>query len=146
MSVPTSYDAASLAAAMHAWLGETALSLGWSVEGGSYTDAITDTLLWYGVTDLANATNIGKVRAIARVAVWEAAASAAVSRVDWSRGAERVSGSQEPEAIAKVAARMRAEAVAGGYIESNVGRLRTVQIVRGNDIYGTAERTGGEFG
>ena len=145
MSVPTIYDSDTLAAAMHAWLGGTAASLRWSVAAGSYTDAITDALLLYGVSTLEEATNIGKVRALARVAVWEAAAAAVASRVDWSRGAERVSGSQEYAAVAAQANRERQAAITADYITSATAGLRIVPLVYAGDIYGTATRSDGEF-
>jgi hypothetical protein len=145
MSLPT-YDSASLAAAMHAWLGPTAASLGWSVEGGNYTEPIIDTLLMYGdVTDVAEMTDIRKTRALALVAAWRAAVSALVPRVNWSRQGESVSGSQEHTAALKQLQAAIAEAVAGGYITPASGTLRTFAITRGNDIYGVVRTVGSEL-
>lgn len=71
MSVPASYDQHEITYYMHSTLGKTAEALGWAPPN-SYEEAVTDTLLLYGVDDIASATDIEKLRACARLAAWQA--------------------------------------------------------------------------
>ena len=129
MPVPDAYTEEALAAAMNQWVSTTAVLLGWSVDDGSYDDPIIDALSWYGVTDIANATDVKKLRALARVAVWESAASALASSVDWSRGAESVRSSQAYENALKQLAAARKRAADEGYTIGPVAALVVSDIV-----------------
>lgn len=73
MAFPHSYDEGELASYMHAVIGKTAGVLGWTAPE-SYREAVNDALLAYGVTDIAEATDITRLRACARLAVWQAVA------------------------------------------------------------------------
>lgn len=87
MPAPTTYTEAQLAAYVVTALGETASALGW-VTAPTVTpalqEAVNDTLLLYGVNDIANATDPGKLRAFARVAAWRAALASLAARFAFS--------------------------------------------------------------
>jgi hypothetical protein len=86
---PTSYTEAGLKAYMHAQLGPVADDLSWSVAGGSYDEAITDTLLTYGENDIALALDMVKLRALAMVAAWRQAQQAAAGLITFSAFGDR---------------------------------------------------------
>lgn len=75
MPVPTIYTEKSLADFMHDQLGEVAelvnggLVVGVS-DAGSYKEAVNETLIVYGVSDIIYANDIKKLRALARREVW----------------------------------------------------------------------------
>lgn len=71
MTVPSSYTPEELATYMHAVLGKTARVLGWTVQG-SYDEAVNDAAILCGVSDVAAVSDIEKLRAAARLAVWRA--------------------------------------------------------------------------
>ena len=82
MSLPTSYDAIGLGAYMATVLGKTGTALGWET-ADDYAEAVNDALLLYGrVTDIAEATDIEKLRACARLAVWQAVEADTVAYYD----------------------------------------------------------------
>lgn len=93
MSVPAGYDDAQLAAFMLAVLGPTAAALGWTAPA-HVSEPLIETLVAYGVDDIAAATDVPKLRALARWQAWEAAAEALVSRYDISTDGQSLSRSQ----------------------------------------------------
>lgn len=78
MPVPTSYTETGLADYMKSVLAETAEAINWITTPGSYQEAVNETLIAYGVDDIAEATDIKKLRVIARREVWRAVADATV--------------------------------------------------------------------
>jgi hypothetical protein len=76
MPAPTSYTEKSLAEFMHAELGRVATVLGYSVgasDAGAYAETVNETLLVYGATTIADASEIKKLRALARLEAWKKA-------------------------------------------------------------------------
>lgn len=71
MPVPSSYTEDTLKAFCHTLLTETATGLGWSVDGGSYDSVVEDVLIEYGVPNIAEASDLRKIRALARVCTWK---------------------------------------------------------------------------
>jgi hypothetical protein len=113
MAIPTSYTEATLKAFMHAELREVATALGWTVVAGSYDEPLIETLLAYGVSDIVAATDIRKLRALARREVWRAVASATAGDHDFSAEGASYSRSQiHAQALAMLT---RAESDAGRY-------------------------------
>jgi hypothetical protein len=92
MPVPTSYTEETLIQFMHSTLAEMATVLGWTVDGGHYDEAVVETLLVYGVSQIAEASDIRKLRACARVQVWQAVSNATAGDYDYE--AEDVSYSR----------------------------------------------------
>lgn len=68
MTVPTSYTEATLADYMVLELASSGLSL--AVDASSLAEAVNTTLLKYGVTDIADANDMKKLRALAKVEAW----------------------------------------------------------------------------
>ncbi len=112
MTIPSSYSASTLKAYQHSLLGPVADALGWSVAGGSYDEALIDTLLAYGVTDIANATDITKLRALAAVAVWRQAQQAAAGLITFSSFGDRFEQGTIQERITVALAQAESRAVA----------------------------------
>lgn len=75
MALPASYTETTLAAYMHAALGQIAAALSYANTLAEYQEAVNDALELYGVSDVAQATDISKLRACARLCAWTKAAS-----------------------------------------------------------------------
>lgn len=72
MALPTAYTEYDLAAFFRdEVLKKTATLLDWT-QPDDYQGAVNDTLIAYGVEDIADATNIPRLRAIGRREVWRA--------------------------------------------------------------------------
>lgn len=67
MALPTSYTEVQLSDYMCSLVTGIGPSDTWT----DYTETINDVLLMYGVDDIANATDIQKLRAIAAYAIWQ---------------------------------------------------------------------------
>lgn len=76
MPPPTVYTEAALADFQVTALGELATALGWTSLTPVVVEAVDDALLAYGVADIATVANIPRLRALARVAIWQAVARA----------------------------------------------------------------------
>lgn len=82
MAAPLSYTEVTLAEYMHRVLGLVADVLGFSPGGdtdgrASYQEAVNDALIAYGVSDIASATNIQKLRTLAEREAWRLCLQAA---------------------------------------------------------------------
>lgn len=118
MSVPAGYDDAQLAAFMLAVLGPTAAALGWTAPA-HVSEPLIETLVAYGVDDIAAATDVPKLRALARWQAWEAAAEALASRYDVSTDGQALSRAQLYTHARQQAARAARQAtvwLAGGAV------------------------------
>ncbi|HXI15486.1 MAG TPA: hypothetical protein VNM48_03870 [Chloroflexota bacterium] len=84
MPLPTSYSDASLAEFMAAVVGSAADPLAWTVASGTYDEPVLDAIILYGggITAVSQATDIPKLRTVARYAVWRAVADATSGLVD----------------------------------------------------------------
>lgn len=92
--VPAAYVKSSdLAGYMHRQLGTVADVLGWTVPG-SYEDTIDETLLAYGVDSIGDATDIRKLRTLARREVWRSVMQATASHIDVQLDGESLDQSQ----------------------------------------------------
>lgn len=86
MPLPSSYTEDGFKAYLHGRLnrGGVADAFGWTVASGSYDEVVNDVLLAYGVADIAEATDVAKLRALGNLTLWQAAKEAAVLEVDYS--------------------------------------------------------------
>lgn len=82
MALPTSYNEATLALYMITVLGGLAETLGLTAD--DMTEAINDVAAACSVTDVANATDVKQVRALAKVAALRAAQTMAAGWYDFS--------------------------------------------------------------
>lgn len=76
MPIATSYSEAELADFAIVQLDTLAAALTWTAASAAVLEAVTDALLAYGVADPLDATNIPKLRALTRVAIWRSVARA----------------------------------------------------------------------
>lgn len=70
MTVPTSYSEASFRTYLEEVLGAELVSI-LSIVSAAETEIIYDALLDYGVSDIANATDIKKLRLLGKVHLWK---------------------------------------------------------------------------
>lgn len=71
MAIPTSYTESTLADYMLAVLGVVGQTLEYT--NASFGEAVNDALVAYGVNEISQATDIKKLRALAKVAAWKKA-------------------------------------------------------------------------
>lgn len=141
MPVPTAYTEDTLAAFMHSTLRDVATALGWSVAAGDYDEAVTDTLIAYDENDIADATDIQKLRALARVAVWQSVVDATTGDYDFSADGGNYSRSQlHAQAVARLA---QAQQQASAYIDDLV--VGTATITHHNDPWADHADSGAEW-
>lgn len=113
MPVPASYTEATLATLMHTILGATATALGYAAPSGSagvYQEAVYDALIAYGVTDVATATDIPKIRAAAALAAWRKATNDAAAKIQFGGDGQSFSDQQIWEHCVKMLAAAEADA------------------------------------
>lgn len=72
MPAPTAYTENELAAFLITTLGKVATALEWTAATTQVVEAVYDTIHAYGVSVIADATDVRKLRALARVAIWRA--------------------------------------------------------------------------
>ena len=92
MAAPTAYTEPQLADYMFRMLGQTATALG--LEESSFDEAVNDALLACGVDAIADATDIPRLRALARREAWRLAAATAAGEFDFSTAGSSFSRSQ----------------------------------------------------
>ncbi len=89
MGVPTAYTEEGFLELLLRFLSDIGVFLGWTVETPEIGEALTETLLSYGKSDIAEATDIRKVRALGRLEAWRAASEALASRYDHESEGEK---------------------------------------------------------
>lgn len=85
MPLPTAYTEPKLAEYMHTTLGEAASVMGYGHPGagmGAYQEQVYDALLAYGVTDIADATDMALLRALAKREAWRKVMNESAGRYD----------------------------------------------------------------
>lgn len=97
MAVPTAYTEDGLKTYMHAMLGAVATALSWDPVAGDYDEAVIETLLAYGVAGIASATDMTKLRALARREVWRAVMAETAMDYDFAADGGRYDRSQMHE-------------------------------------------------
>ncbi len=96
MAAPTAYTEATLAAYMHDVLGNVATALGY-LAASSYTEAVNETLLQYGVDDIAEVSGqdaIRLLRALARAQAWRKVANDTAGDYDFKTDSTTFNRSQ----------------------------------------------------
>lgn len=120
MAIPTSYSEETLKAFMLAALSGLGTALG--LTAASFDEAVNDTLLAYGVSDIAQATDMAKLRGLARVAAWQVAVAAAAGDYDFSADGGNYRRSQLHEQARKGLAAAEADAALyGGDNQASIG-------------------------
>lgn len=87
-------EAADLKSYMHQTLAATAGVLGWSVGAGSYDHAVSETADAAGVSDVAIATDVRRLKLLAQVEVWRAVLNETAADYDYDSGDTSLNRSQ----------------------------------------------------
>lgn len=116
MAIPSSYTEFSLAAYMLAVTGNVAAALGWDIE--NFDEAVNDALVAYGVSSIADATDIAKLRALAKVEAWRTAVNGTAADIEFSADGGTYKRNQMHEQALAALERAEAAAMAAGYADS----------------------------
>lgn len=121
MAIPTAYTDFTLRSYMAASLGTIAETLG--LDQLSFVEAANDVLLAYGVDDVAAATDVGLLRALARVEALRVAEQAVALSYDFSADGASFDRSQMAARVAALLVRAEADAarLGGGGAAWSVG-------------------------
>ena len=92
MPLPTLYTPETLTIFMRATLAETGESLAWNDE--RFAEPINATLLAYGVQEVAQASNVLKLRLLATVEAWQAVVNATAGDYDAASATDDLKRSQ----------------------------------------------------
>ncbi|MBP8291942.1 MAG: hypothetical protein KAX65_04165 [Caldilineaceae bacterium] len=109
MALPTIYTDATLKSYMLAYLGAIGTTLGLTT--ASFDEGVNDVLLAYPATTLAQATDIAKVRALAKVAAVRHAQTVASTWYDFSADGASFSRSQVLAALSGMLALAETDAM-----------------------------------
>lgn len=131
MALPTAYTDATISQYMVDQLGEIAGVLGWTWDTDLH-EAINETLLAYGVDTLEEASDLRKLRTLARWQAWRAAVDSLVARYHFSN--PEGSYSREQMLAGARAILADAEADASAYVDTAWAMVRVTNIKR-NDPY-----------
>ena len=101
MPVPTSYTEETLSQFMFDILGATGVALSLDPEV-NFAEAVIQTLVDYGISEIDAATDIFKIRAIARVHAWEVALATVASDYNFADGGARFDRGQMHDHIIKM--------------------------------------------
>lgn len=129
MAVPTSYTEESYVAFLSRELGALGGVLDWNA--AKWNDVTNDALRAYGVDDIDDATDTGKLEALGRVCLWQAAIDGLASYYNFSDpgGSSSESDLQRNAVVALRNAQRRASRYVSIY------SVRSTRIVRDDDPY-----------
>lgn len=136
MAIPTSYTESELRTYMLGVVSAVANALGWTAT--DFAEAVNDALSTYGVSDITEATNIAKLRSIAKVEAWRAIAGATVADFQFSADGGSYSRQQMHQQAVAALQRAEAEAVDRGYIDVTAPAI-TLGAMKHSDPYLTDE-------
>lgn len=130
--IPSAYTDFTLAAYMATVTNNVAAALGWTAD--NFSEAVNDTLLAYGVTTAADAGDIPRLRALAKVEAWRAVADATAA--DFNFSADGGSYSREQIHQHALDALTRAQAQAAPFVDDLGGFVIQPATLAFNDGYG----------
>lgn len=136
MALPSSYTESTLRDYMLSITANVAGALGWTAS--SFTEAVNDALVGYGVSDIADATDIAKLRSLAKLEAWRALADATVADYNFSADGGSYSRQQLHQQAVAALQRAEAEAVARGYADAFAPAIALGSLVH-SDPYLTDE-------
>jgi hypothetical protein len=127
MTLPETYTQTHLADWLLKRLGPVADVLGWSAMSFQVVDAIEDALIAYGVDEVPEATNVPKLRALARRELWRQVADSTVGYHDFTSSDQSFKLQQIHEQAVAALRRATLECQRSGYAASAyVGTVRRV--------------------
>lgn len=143
MPVVTSYTEATLATFMVGGSrAETAAALSWTTASGAITEAVGRAERLLGVSDVADATDMAKVEAVARLVFWRAAKAGLTPAADWAVDNESLKKSQLWEHAKAMVLDAEAECADLGIAGVGGSGVVTIHPVeRSEDPYGLSELT-----
>src|SRR5687768_4647591 len=121
MSVPVAYDAGTLTEHIVQVLGPVADVLEWVHGGAPYSTILTRTLIGYGVSDIADATDIPKLLALAEMEAWRLAVGHLGTHVTFSADGQSVDLSDMVDEARKNLADARFAAMSYAYPFTSYG-------------------------
>ena len=127
MPVPSIYTEPALRAFVVRELGATATVLGWDESAWDVEEAVNDALLQYhgGAGTIGDATDVARLRVLARFAAWRAAVGGLAHKVSAAAGDQRMDLDKHFRQAGEMLALARSDASAygvGGFAVT-VGRL-----------------------
>jgi hypothetical protein len=120
MAVLSPYSLATFKAYLHTVLGDVATRLGWTVVGGQYDEVVTDALLILNADDIATLTSntqLKKLRAAGKLALWQKVAGFLTGDYDFSADGGSYSRSQAHDNALAMIKQAENEASALGVLE-----------------------------
>lgn len=114
MAIPTSYTESTLRDYMLTVTENVASALGWTAT--KFTEAVNDALVAYGVSDITSATDIAKLRTLAKVEAWKAVVDGTAADIEFTADGATFKRQQMHQQAVAALERAQAEAVARGYI------------------------------
>jgi len=86
MPPPAPYTEATLASYLVGALTDVGTVLGWTEDSWPVLEAVTDTALALGVTDVSTVADVAAVRAVGAVMIWRRAVAALAARTSFRTG------------------------------------------------------------
>lgn len=138
MAIPTAYTEIGLTAYMRSVTKAVSDTLG--LNQGEFQEAVNDVLTVYGVDDIADATDITKLRALAKVAAWRTVNDLLITTAyDFSADGGSYKLSQMKEGAEKALEMAEQAAAEAGYSVGYAIQMGT--LTRPNDPYVSACQT-----
>ncbi len=135
MAAPTSYTESSLISYMRSVTQAVSDTLG--LNAGAFQEAVNDVLVVYGVDDITDATDITKLRALAKVAAWRVVNDWLLTTAyDFSADGGSYKLSQMKEGAEKALAQAEQAASQAGYLDGYAIEMGT--LTRSYDPYVSA--------
>lgn len=94
MPIPTIYTEPELIAKLQTMIRPILDVVGWADDDPIYSEVVIDTLNEYGVTDIADASDVLKLLKLARMIMWRSVVDALAGTYDFSDGGASYSRSQ----------------------------------------------------
>lgn len=135
MAIPTSYTEEELKAYMHSTLSATATSLNWNVADGYYNEPVIAAVLAYDVDDIEDATDMQKLRALARREAWRAVMAETSTDYDYAADGASLKRSQMHDHAEKMFRQAQSDLMALGFDGWEVG----IEAVEYDDPYKALE-------
>lgn len=135
MPVPTAYTEPELLQFMVDVLASVADILDWNVASSELKEALIETLIGYGITDIASATDLKKLRTLARMEAWRAVMQATAGDFNFQADGGTYSRAQvHAQAMNQF---KLAESSALPYLSTY--KVSSVQVVYPDDVYRTQD-------
>lgn len=115
MAIPSSYAESALRDYMLSVTANVAGAVGWTAV--SFTEAVNDALVAYGVTDIALAVDIAKLRCLARAEAWRALVAATAADIKFTADGATFERQQLHQQCVAALERAEGDAVQRGYME-----------------------------